>query len=47
MAFKLPGSAGAMTLGPVQKAIFVSSRFCYIVLPNLETERGGFHDVGA
>lgn len=31
----------------VQKATFVSFIFCYIVLPNLETGRGGFHDVGA
>lgn len=31
----------------VQKANFVSFEFCDIVLANLETERGGFHDAGA
>jgi hypothetical protein len=35
-----------MTSGLVQKAIFVSFFFCYIVLSNLEAGRGGFHDVG-
>jgi len=43
----LPQTASLMTLGPVQKATFVSFNFCDIVLPNLETGRGGFHDVGA
>ena len=40
-------AAMPMTSGLVQRANLVSLEFCDIVLPNLETGRGGFHDVGA
>ncbi|MDG4883023.1 hypothetical protein [Mesorhizobium sp. WSM4884] len=47
-AFKLHKQAAApMISSLVKNYTFVSLEFCDIVLPNLETGRGGFHDVGA
>ncbi|WP_292621779.1 hypothetical protein [Mesorhizobium sp.] len=40
-------AAVSMIFCLVQKTIFVSLGFCDIVFANLETGRGGFHDVGA